>query len=72
MMNDWSNDLLKEGDLVEIMWETGYMASEVPTKLGLVVQCERPPVNSLMVFNVKLMVDGVITSRPRNSLRRLE
>lgn len=70
-MNDWSNDSLKVGDLVEVS-EYGYMRDEFPTKCGLVLECERPPIGSLFVFNVKVLVGGREVSWPRNALRKLE
>lgn len=71
-MNDWSNDSLAEGDLVEVLWETGYMYLESAPKLGLVLKTDPPARGSLQVYNVKLMVDGREMMRPRHSLRKLE
>lgn len=70
MMGDWSNDDLAPGDLVEIFTVSTLRKMETP-QLGFVVECHRPPQNSLMVFDVVIMTSEGMISAPRNYLKKV-
>lgn len=74
-MNDWTNDSLQKGDLVEYMWETGYMALEggrLPMN-AIVLEANPPPLGSHHVYAVQIMLaTGRRTTVPRTSIRKIQ
>jgi hypothetical protein len=73
-VNDWSNDNLQVGDLVQV-WSPGqgllvYNRPEV-AMTGIVLSLNKPPVGSLQIYDAQILIEGTVVNVYRQNMYRI-